>query len=411
MKNIVKRFIEYVKIDTQSAHNCDVVPSTKKQFDLAYKLEEELKALGVSNVRVDEHACVMGVLKSNLEPGESAPAIGFISHMDTSPDCSGTDVKPQIFENYDGGEIVINEKENIRISQKTNEELKDYIGHTIITSDGTTLLGADNKAGIAIIMNSVEYLVNHPEVKHGDMCIAFTPDEEVAGGAHIFDIEGFGADFAFTVDGSGLGEFNHETFHAYSASVEIKGVCIHPGAAYGKMINPVVLASEFISAIPRSEMPETTKDREGFYYLHDVSADESVAKINLIIRDFDAEKMQERLNFLQSLVDELNKKYQDELASIQIKHQYPNMNDVIKQNQHIIDNAIKAYELCDITPNIVAIRGGTDGSTLSLRGLPTPNIFVGAHNFHSVTEYASVETMEKASEVLIKILELYIQSK
>ena len=309
MKNIVKRFIEYVKIDTQSAHNAQAVPSTKKQFDLAYKLEKELKDLGVSNVRVDEHACVTGVLKSNLSPGETAPAIGFISHIDTSPDCSGTDVKPQIFENYDGGEILINEKKNIRISPKTNEELKDYIGHTIITSDGTTLLGADNKAGIAIIMNSIEYLVNHPEVKHGDMCVAFTPDEEVAGGAQLFDIEGFGADFAFTVDGSGLGEFNHETFHAYSANIEISGICIHPGAAYHKMINPVILASEFVAMLPKSEMPETTKDREGFYYVHDVTADESRAEINMILRDFDQQQMERRISYLQEVADKINKKY------------------------------------------------------------------------------------------------------
>lgn len=407
MKPILKRFIDYVKIDTESAEDAGVVPSTKGQFDLANKLAEELKSLGAANIKVDEHACVTAKVPGNLEDGKKVPSIGFIAHLDTAPDCSGKNVKPQIFENYDGGEIIINKEKNIVLTPGMNPELLDYVGNTIVTSDGTTLLGADNKAGIAIIMDSLEQIKNHPEIKHGDICVAFTPDEEVQGGAELFDIEGFGADFAFTIDGDGVGEFNYETFNAADAHIECKGVCIHPGTAKDKLINPIVLANEFLSALPRNEAPETTEGREGFYYVYEISGDTDVAKIDLLLRDFERDSMERRMTFLKEVVSKINEKWGKEYVSIDIKTQYYNMNDFLKDQEHIINNALEAYRQCNLEPKIVAVRGGTDGSTLSRRGLPTPNLFVGGHNYHSVSEFASIEAMEKAREVVIKILELY----
>ena len=409
MKHILKRFIDYVQIDTESAEDAGVVPSTKGQFDLANKLAEELKYLGAVNIKVDEHACVTAKVLSNLESGKKAPSIGFIAHLDTAPDCSGKNVKPQIFEHYDGGEIIINKEKDIVLNPKNTPELLDYVGNTIVTSDGTTLLGADNKAGIAIIMDSLENIKNNPDIKHGDICVAFTPDEEVQGGADLFDIDGFGADFAFTIDGDGIGEFNHETFNAAGAHVECKGVCIHPGAAKNKMINPIVLANEFLSALPRTEAPETTEGREGFYYVYEISGDTDVAKIDLLLRDFDRDSMENRMTFLRAIVARINEKWGKDYVTIDIKTQYYNMNDFLEGQEHIIETALEAYRQCNLEPRIVAVRGGTDGSTLSRRGLPTPNLFVGGHNYHSVSEFASVEAMEKAKDVVIKILELYAE--
>ncbi len=409
MKRILERFIDYVQIDTESAEDAGVVPSTKGQFDLANKLAEELKGLGAVNIKVDEHACVTAKVTSNLESGKKAPSIGFIAHLDTAPDCSGKNVKPQVFENYDGGEIIINKEKDIVLNPKNTPELLDYVGNTIVTSDGTTLLGADNKAGIAIIIDALENIKNNPDIKHGDICIAFTPDEEVQGGAELFDIEGFGADFAFTIDGDGIGEFNHETFNAADAHVECKGVCIHPGAAKNKMINPIVLANEFLSALPRTEAPETTEGREGFYYVYEISGDTDVAKIDLLLRDFDRDSMENRMTFLRAIVAKINEKWGKDYVTIDIKTQYYNMNDFLEGQEHIIETALEAYRQCNLEPRIVAVRGGTDGSTLSRRGLPTPNLFVGGHNYHSVSEFASVEAMEKAKDVVIKILELYAE--
>lgn len=407
MKNILKRFIEYVKIDTESVEDAGVVPSTKGQFDLANKLAEELKDLGAINIKVDEHACVTAKVLSNLEKGEKVPSIGFIAHLDTAPDCSGKNVKPQIVENYDGGEITINKDKNIVINPKSNPELLDYVGNTIVTSDGTTLLGADNKAGISIIMDSLENIKNNSEIKHGDICVAFTPDEEVQGGAEIFDIEGFGADFAFTVDGEGIGEFNHETFNAAGAHIECKGVCIHPGAAKDKMINPIVLANEFLSALPRDEAPETTEGREGFYYVYEISGDTDIAKIDLLLRDFDRSSMENRKQFLKDVVAKINQKWANEYVKVDIDDQYFNLNDFLKGYDHIIETALEAHKQCGVEPKVVPVRGGTDGATLSKRGLPTPNLFVGGHNFHSVSEFVSVDAMEKARDIVVKILELY----
>lgn len=409
MKRILERFIDYVQIDTESAEDAGVVPSTKGQFELANKLAKELECLGAVNIKVDEHACVTAKVLSNLDDGKKVPSIGFIAHLDTAPDCSGKNVKPQIFEHYDGGEIIINKERDIVLNPENTPELLDYVGNTIVTSDGTTLLGADNKAGIAIIMDSLENIKSNPDIKHGDICVAFTPDEEVQGGAELFDIEGFGADFAFTIDGDGIGEFNYETFNAADAHVECKGVCIHPGAAKNKMINPIVLANEFLSALPRTEAPETTEGREGFYYVYEISGDTDVAKIDLLLRDFDRDSMENRMKFLREAVAKINEKWGKEYVTIEIKTQYYNMNDFLKEQEHIIETALEAYRQCDLEPKIVAVRGGTDGSTLSRRGLPTPNLFVGGHNYHSVSEFASVEAMEKAKDVVIKILELYAQ--
>lgn len=409
MKRILERFIDYVKIDTESVEDAGVVPSTKGQFDLANKLAEELKAIGAVDVNVDEHACVMAKVPSNLEGGKKVPSIGFIAHLDTSPDCSGKNVKPQIIENYDGGEILINKEKYITLNTKTNPELKDYIGNTIVTSDGNTLLGADNKAGISIIMEAVDTIINRPEIKHGDICIAFTPDEEVQGGAEIFDIEKFGADFAFTVDGDGIGEFNHETFNAAGAHVECKGICIHPGAAKDKMINPIILANEFLAELPRDEAPETTEGRDGFYYVYEISGDTDSAKMDLLLRDFDRDNIEKRMQFLKDVGKKINERWGNEYVTVDTEIQYYNMNDFLKGHEHIIENTLEAYKQCGLDPRIVAVRGGTDGSTLSRRGLPTPNLFVGGHNYHSVSEFASVEAMEKARDVVIKILEIYAE--
>lgn len=406
MKDILKRFTEYVKIDTQSVEDAGVVPSTKGQFTLAEKLAAELKELGAEGVKVDEHACVTAFIPGNVQ-GKNVPAIGFLAHLDTSPDCSGKDVKPQIHENYQGGEIVINKEKGLSISPETNPDLKDYIGHTIVTSDGTTLLGADNKAGIAIIMEAAAYIQKHPEVKHGKMCIAFTPDEEVQGGAELFDIEGFGADFAYTVDGDGAGEYNCETFNAAGATVNLKGICIHPGSAKDKLINPLFLATEFLSQIPAGERPETTEDREGFYYPYEITANENEGKIEFLLRDFDHDSMENRKKVLAEITEKVNKKFGGEYVTLEIEDQYANMKDFLEGHEDINETALQAYRDCGLTPRIVAVRGGTDGSTLSRRGLPTPNLFVGGHNYHSASEFASIEAMEKARDVIVRILQIY----
>lgn len=375
---------------------------------------------------MDEHACVTarvlgnvskaaaGAVSGNEAGGGSCiggriPAIGFIAHLDTAPDCSGKNVKPQIFENYQGGEIVVNKEKNVILNMEKNPELADYIGHTIITSDGNTLLGADDKAGISVIMDALETLKNNPQIKHGDICVAFTPDEEVQGGAEIFDIEGFGADFAFTIDGDGIGEFNHETFNAADAHAEFKGICIHPGMAKDKMINPIVLAGEFLAALPREEAPETTEGREGFYYVYDIKGDTDKAHVDLLLRDFDMDSMEKRMAYLKDVTEQINKKWGEGFAKIDIEMQYYNMNDFLKSHEHIIEKTKEAYRQCGLEPKVQPIRGGTDGSTLSRRGLPTPNLFMGGHNYHSVSEFVSLDAMEKARDVVIKILELYAE--
>lgn len=388
-EHIIKRFTSYVTIDTQSDPNSDTTPSTKKQWDLANKLAEELKAIGMQDVTIDDNAYIMATLPSNVS--HNVPTIGFISHFDTSPDFTGANVKPQIIKNYHGGDIVLNKEENIILSPDYFEDLKQYIGQTLITTDGTTLLGADDKAGICEIISAMEYLINHPEIKHGKIRVGFTPDEEIGRGAHKFDVEKFAADWAYTMDGSQIGELEYENFNAASAVVTIKGKIVHPGYAKGKMINSMYIATEFINSLPRIETPEHTEEYQGFFHLHTINGDVEQTKLQYIIRDHDKGHFEARKEVMQKLTNELNSQYEREVITTEIKDQYFNMREKIEPVMHIVDIAEEAMKQLNIEPLIKAIRGGTDGSQLSYMGLPCPNIFAGGHNFHGRYEYVPVE--------------------
>ncbi len=403
-EHIIKRFISYVTIDTESDPNSNSTPSTKKQWDLAIKLTEELKAIGMSDVSIDENAYIMATLPSNVE--HDVPTIGFISHFDTSPDFTGANVKPQIIEKYDGKDIVLNREGNIVLSPDYFEDLLQYKGQTLITTDGNTLLGADDKAGICEIVSAMEYLINHPEIKHGKIRVGFTPDEEIGRGAHKFDVEKFGADWAYTMDGSQIGELEYENFNAASAVVKIKGKIVHPGYAKGKLVNSMYIATEFINSLPRMETPEHTEGYQGFFHLHDMEGDVEETTLQYIIRDHDKEHFEARKEVMQKLTDELNSQYGREIITTEIKDQYFNMREKIEPVMHIVDIAEAAMKAVDVEPIIKAIRGGTDGSQLSYMGLPCPNIFAGGHNFHGRYEYVPVESMIKATEVICKIAEL-----
>lgn len=403
-ENIIKRFISYVTVDTESDPNSDTTPSTKKQWDLANKLVRELKTIGLQDVSIDDNAYIMATLPSNVK--HDVPTIGFISHFDTSPDFTGANVNPQIIENYHGGDIVLNKEENIILSPDYFEDLKLYIGQTLITTDGTTLLGADDKAGICEIVSAMEYLINHPEIKHGKIRVGFTPDEEIGRGAHKFDVEKFGADWAYTMDGSQIGELEYENFNAASAVVKVKGKIVHPGYAKGKMVNSMYIATEFINSLPRIETPEHTEGYQGFFHLHDIKGDVEETTLQYIIRDHDKGHFEARKEVMQKLTNELNSQYGREVIVTEIKDQYYNMREKIEPVMHIVDIAEEAMKQLDIEPVIKAIRGGTDGSQLSYMGLPCPNIFAGGHNFHGRYEYVPVESMIKATEVICKIAEL-----
>ncbi|WP_178985614.1 peptidase T [Winogradskyella helgolandensis] len=409
MQHIIDRFISYVIIDTESDPESQSTPSTKKQWDLANKLVEELKAIGLSDVTIDENAYIMATLPSNVS--HNVPVIGFVSHFDTSPDFTGAHVKPQIVNDYDGKDIVLNAEENIILSPDYFEDLLLYKGQTLITTDGTTLLGADDKAGITEIVTAMEYLINHPEIKHGTIRIGFTPDEEIGRGAHKFDVEKFGADWAYTMDGSQVGELEYENFNAAGAKIKVKGKIVHPGYAKGKMINSMYYASEFINILPRLETPECTEGYEGFFHLHNIEGDVEETTLQYIIRDHDKDKFEARKALLEKVVLDLNTKYQREVFQIEIKDQYFNMKEKVEPVMHIVDIAEEAMKEVGITPLIKAIRGGTDGSQLSYMGLPCPNIFAGGHNFHGRYEYVPVESMQKAVEVICKIAELTAQQK
>ena len=409
MQNILERFLRYVKIDTQSDPNNPAFPSTDKQWVLAKMLEAELKEIGLSDVCLDAHCYLTATLPSNLNT--KVPTIGFIAHMDTSPDFSGKNVNPQIHRNYDGGNLILNPEQNIVLDASYFDDLKQYKGQTIITTDGTTLLGADDKAGITEIVSAMEYLIHHPEIKHGTIRIGFTPDEEVGKGAHLFNVKTFGADWAYTMDGSQIGELEYENFNAASAVVTVQGKNVHPGYAKNKMINAILLAQEFITALPKNETPETTEGYEGFYHLHDLHGDVEQTKLEYIIRDHDFDKFEERKKNLQQITEQCNQKYGDSFFSIKIKDQYYNMKEKITPVMHIVDIAAKAMKQENITPIIKAIRGGTDGSQLSFKGLPCPNIFAGGHNFHGKYEYIPLESMEKATRVIINIATLIGQQK
>ncbi|MFS4467333.1 peptidase T [Maribacter sp. 2210JD10-5] len=403
MKNIVDRFISYVKIDTQSDASSKTTPSTQKQWDLANKLVEELKDMGMSNVTIDEYAYIMATLPSNVL--HEVPTIGFISHFDTTPDFSGTNVNPQIIENYNGEDIVLNKDKNIVLSPSYFEDLLQYKGQTLITTDGTTLLGADDKAGIAEIMTAMEYLIAHPEIKHGTIRIGFTPDEEIGRGAHKFDVEKFNADWAYTMDGSQIGELEYENFNAAGATITISGKSVHPGYAKGKMVNAILIANEIISRLPKNAVPEKTSGREGFFHVHHVTGSIEKAEIGLIIRDHDSAEFEQKKSMLAAITKELNLSYNN-CIDLKIRDQYYNMRAQIEPVMHIVDIAKSAMESLNITPIIKPIRGGTDGSQLSFIGLPCPNIFAGGHNFHGKYEYVPVESMQKAVEVIVKICEL-----
>ena len=403
-QHIIDRFISYVTIDTESDPESKSTPSTQKQWDLANKLADELKEIGMHDVTIDDNAYIMATLPSNVE--HHVPTIGFISHFDTSPDFTGANVKPQIFENYHGGHILLNKEENIVLSPDYFEDLRQYIGQTLITIDGTTLLGADDKAGICEIVSAMEYLINNPQIKHGTIKVGFTPDEEIGRGAQKFNVAAFNADWAYTMDGSKVGELEYENFNAAEAKVIFKGKIVHPGLAKGKMINSMHYASEYINTLPKLEVPEHTEGYQGFFHLHDMSGNVEKTVIEYIIRDHDKDKFEARKALMQKVADDMNLKYEKNIVSIDIKDQYYNMKEKIAPVMHIVDIAEEAMQQLNITPLKNAIRGGTDGSQLSYMGLPCPNIFAGGHNFHGRYEYIPVESMLKATQVICKIAEL-----
>lgn len=404
MQPIVDRFLKYIQIDTQSNPNNPDFPSTEKQWDLANLLVQELKTIGLSDVTLDENCYLMATLPSNVS--HQVPTIGFIAHVDTSPDFSGANVNPQIHENYDGKDIVLNKEKNIILSPDYFEDLLLYKGKTLITTDGTTLLGADDKAGVAEIVTAMEYLINNPEIKHGEIRICFTPDEEVGKGAHLFDVDKFGAEWAYTMDGSEIGELEYENFNAASAKIKIKGKSVHPGYAKGKMVNSITIGNEFAALLPSNEVPEQTTALEGFFHLHTFTGDIEETTLEYIVRDHDLELFEKRKSLILKYVNELNAKYGSEIISAEIKDQYFNMKEKIEPVMHIVEIAKKAMEQAEIKPLIKAIRGGTDGSQLSFKGLPCPNIFAGGHNFHGKYEYVPIESMIKATEVIVNIAQI-----
>ncbi|ANW95681.1 peptidase T [Wenyingzhuangia fucanilytica] len=404
MQHILDRFVRYITVDTQSDPTNPAFPSTEKQWTLARMLEQELKDIGLSEVMLDENCYLTATLPSNVS--HTVPTIGFVAHIDTSPDFSGKNVNPQIHKNYDGKNIVLNADQNIILDATYFDDIQQYKGQTIITTDGTTLLGADDKAGVTEIVTAMEYLVNHPEIKHGKIRICFTPDEEVGKGAHKFDVKAFGAEWAYTMDGSQIGELEYENFNAARAVVTIQGKNVHPGYAKNKMVNAILVAQHFINGLPANEVPEKTTGYEGFYHLHDILGDVEKTTLEYIVRDHSLEKFKERKENMKSLVSSLNQKFGEDIFSIEIKDQYFNMKEKITPVMHIIDIAAAAMEKENIKPIYKAIRGGTDGSQLSFMGLPCPNIFAGGHNFHGKYEYVPLESIEKATKVIINIAEI-----
>lgn len=405
MQKVVDRFLNYVKYDTKSKEDVVDFPSTQGQLVLLKDIAEELSRIGMKNVLMDEHGYVFATLPSNMD--KDVPAIGFIAHVDTSPEASGSDIKPRIISNYDGGNIMLNEKLNMVLSPDEFPELRKYMGQTIITTDGTTLLGADDKAGAAEIITAVEYLIDNPEIKHGTIKVGFTPDEEVGRGADFFDVKEFGAHFAYTVDGGALGELEYECFNGAKAIITINGKSTHTGTAKGVMINSISVGNELAAMFPENETPETTEKYEGFYHISDFSGKVEKTILKYIIRDFDAKGLERRKEFIRKAVDDINEKYGQGTVILELKDQYRNMLEKINENMHIVDIAKKAMEDLNITPVVNPIRGGTDGARLSFMGLPCPNIFGGGHNFHGKQEYIPVESMEKAVDVILKIIELY----
>ncbi|WP_291117140.1 peptidase T [Empedobacter sp. UBA7248] len=401
-EKLVTRFLKYVKTYTESEAFLDKFPSTDRQWDLANYLVEELKQIGLEDVSIDENGYVFGYVPSTVD--HEVPTIGFVSHMDTSPDFSGENVQPQIWENYDGEDIKLNE--SMILSPNEFPELSQYKGQTIITTDGTTLLGADDKAGVAEIVTAAEYLIAHPEIKHGRIAIGFTPDEEVGRGADFFNVEKFGAEWGYTMDGSEIGELEYENFNAASGIVTIKGKSVHPGYAKDKMINASNIAMEFAAQLPNDEVPELTDGREGFFHLAKITGNVSEAKMVYIIRDHDMEQYEARKALFLQIAADIQERFDHEVITAEVSDQYFNMIEKVKEKFQSVEIAEQALKDCGVTPNIKPIRGGTDGARLSFMGLPCPNIFAGGHNFHGPYEYVPVESMEKATEIIVRIAEL-----
>jgi len=405
MKSVVDRFLTYAKIDTQSDEASKTTPSSKKQFDLANILVAELKEIGLEEVEMDDFGYIMATLPSNTK--NNVPVIGFISHMDTSPDMSGNNVNPQIVKNFDGNEITLNEKDQVILSPKDFPDLRLYVGQDLITTDGTTLLGADDKAGIAEILTAMEYLLNHQEIKHGKIRIAFTVDEEIGRGADKFNVNKFGADFAYTLDGGRIGELEYENFNAAMATVKIQGRNVHPGTAKNTMINSIHIAMEFNGLLPVEQRPEYTQGYEGFFHLIDMNGHVEMTTFRYIIRDHDAKKFEWKKKQIMDCADFINQKYGKGRIQVDLKDQYFNMREKVEPVKFIVDIAEKAMNAVGVKPIIKPIRGGTDGSKLSYMGLPCPNIFAGGHNFHGKYEYIPIQSMEKAVEVIVKIVALF----
>ena len=406
MEKITDKFLRYISVDTQSDPDSDTQPSSRKQLDLLKMLRDELSAMGI-DATLDEYGYVMASIPSNC--GKDVPAVGFIAHVDTSPDASGTGIKPQIIRDYDGGDIELRGVPGLSLKTSDFPELAEYKGQTIITTDGTTLLGADDKAGVAEIMSMAEYIVNHPEFRHGPVMIGFTPDEEIGSGVVKFDVAGFGAEYAYTMDGGKIGELEYENFNAASATVRIQGRNIHPGYAKGKMLNAILIGMEMNSLLPVEQRPEYTDGYEGFFHITDFKGTVEEASFSYIIRDHDIDLYEKRKKMIKDCVDFINTKYGEGVATVEIRHQYYNMRKEVEPHYHIIEKAVKAMEMEGITPIIRPIRGGTDGANLSFMGLPCPNIFAGGHNFHGKLEFVPVESMEKAANVILNIISLFAE--
>lgn len=405
--DLIERFLNYVSFDTQSSETGTTTPSTQKQLVFAEYLKKELNSLDFDDVYLDNNGYLYATLPANTD--KKTPKVGFISHYDTSPDCSGANIKPRIVKNYDGKDITLCEQDGIKLSPAVFPELLAHKGEDLIVTDGHTLLGADDKAGIAEIVQAMIYLKEHPEIKHGDIRIAFNPDEEIGLGAHLFDVKRFGCDWAYTMDGGEVGEIEYENFNAASAKLQIKGVSVHPGYAKNKMVNAARIAAELVSQIPADQTPETTQDYEGFYHLTGMEGNVERATVSYIIRDHDRKKFEARKEFISKLAATLNEKYGAGTVTAEINDQYYNMREKIEPVLHIIDIVIKAMEETGVSPKVRAIRGGTDGAQLSFKGLPCPNIFAGGINFHGPYEFVPVQSMEKAMRVIVKICELSAQ--
>ncbi len=399
IENLIERLIRYAKIDTQSDFENDTTPSTPGQWDLLTELEKEMKSIGLEEVEVDEHGYLFGTLPANTE--EQRPVIGFLAHVDTATDFTGKGVNPQRIENYDGQDISLNDK----VTMKTADfpALKNYVGHTLITTDGTTLLGADNKAGIAEIMTAIEYLITHPEIEHGKIRVGFTPDEEIGRGPHKFDVARFGADYAYTMDGGPLGELQYESFNAASAKLTVHGTSVHPGSAKDKMVNAITVATRFQAEMPSNEVPEKTEGYEGFIHLNNFNGSVEQAVLQYIVRDFDKDKFEAKKRHMEQVAASLQEEFGTEAIELELEDQYYNMREKIEPVMEIVDQAEQAMKTLGLSPDILPIRGGTDGSQLSYMGLPTPNIFTGGENYHGKFEFISAENMEKATQVIVEV--------